>query len=120
MTTDYNEAEHQITDASKKQKDKAVTFLFGQKLQAKLEFEYTYQKKLNYFEGVPRVARPKIQKREVSSEKAKQDKIKFYVEKQEDRGYYVEEEKKEILDEIDKRKKREAIEAEKKRRALWH
>ena len=90
--------------------------MFGQKLKAKLEYEYTYNKPLNYFEGVPRVARPKIVKRNTSEEKSKQEKIKYYVEQQEERGYYMKDEKEIIEIAIEKREKKEKAEAEKLRK----
>ncbi len=89
MIDRVEKVEQEIDDVAGLRHQEAVGALFGQNLLAKLEFDYTYGKKLNYFDGVPKVMRPKVIKRENSDEIDKLKKQLHYVKEQESRGYFV-------------------------------
>ena len=119
MMDRVEEVEQKIDDVYGQKHQEATAKLFGQILTSKLEYDYTYGKKLNYFDGVPNVMRPKVVKRERNTSMDKLKKQMLYLKEQDARGFYVEDDKQEVSQEMAEEKKREAAKHEEERSKTW-
>ena len=119
MMDRVEEVEQKIDDVYGQKHQEATSKLFGQILVAKLQYDYTYGKSLNYFDGVPNVMRLKVLKMEKTTSMDKLKRRMLYLKEQDTRGFYVEDDKKELTQEIEEKKKAEAAKRQEERANAW-